>query len=136
MAIDDQDSTPRWLRHDKPIEVDLATLGQFAKALQDEIDNNFTPHMDFIINSLDPGADAFQRKPDFPEINAAYYTYNDSRYQAMALLNAYRLATGDLAKAADLIAQQYAGTDAFAAARTADVQKAFADADRLEWVIK
>jgi hypothetical protein len=129
--LDDDTMTPGWLRDYRPIEVDLATLAEFAKALQDEVDLNFTPHMTRVVDALDPGADPFARKPYFPEINAAWYTYIDARDRAVNLLNAYRTATMTLARAADLIARDYTGSDAFAEARVADVQQAFSDAKKL-----
>lgn len=120
------DDTPRWLRDYQPIEVDLGTLGQFAKALQDEVEQNFRPHAARLVNSLDPGQDPFRRSEGFLELTAAWYSYADSRDRAIQLLSAYASATSILASAAQLIVQRYGDSDAFAAAQADDVQAAFA----------
>jgi hypothetical protein len=125
---DQLDGTPQWLRGDRPIQVDLATLEQFAKALQDEVDLNFKPHVQRIATALTDTGMPFQRKDDFRELTTTRDTYLDSRTRMIYQLVGFAEATAELAAAARLIAQHYGDSDTFAAAQVADVQQAIAEA--------
>jgi hypothetical protein len=57
--VSSDDDTPSWLRDYRPIEVDISTLDQFARVLQEDLDVNFVPHMARVLGGLDPGTDAF-----------------------------------------------------------------------------
>ena len=122
------DDTSGWLADYRPVEVDLSTLAQFAKALRDEVDLNFRPHAARLIDALDPGADPFESRDGFFELMAAWNQYGFCRDRAIQLLVAYANATEQLATAADLVAQRYRDTDALAAAQLSDIEKAFATA--------
>jgi hypothetical protein len=120
------DLPPPWLQSSRPLEVDLETLAQFAKALRDEVELNFGPHLTRILGELDDGQVPFQAKAGFLELAAAQLTYGDSRDRAVELLDAYAKGTRALADAADAVAAHYRGGDAFARATMDDVQRAFA----------
>jgi hypothetical protein len=113
------DSAPAWLRDCRQIDVDLAGLTQFARALRDEVDLNFQPHAARIFGDLDRGAPPFDAKAGFVELTSASDTYLNSRDRALGLLQAYVQATRELAAAADEAAKNYGGSDDRSAALTA-----------------
>jgi hypothetical protein len=126
------DLPPVWLQDYRPIEVDLETLAQFAKALQDEVDLNFAPHMMRILANLDGGQAPFEARDGFLELATAQMTYGDSRDRAVELLDAHVKGTRALAAAADAIAARYRSSDAYARATLTDVQQAFVRVGRPE----
>ena len=75
---------PVWLRDSHPIEVDVGTLAQFGKALQDEVDLNLRPHIDRIFDGLDQATSPFARKPGFLELQDAWFTYGSCKYETLA----------------------------------------------------
>jgi hypothetical protein len=109
---------------DTPIEVNLSTLGQFAKALRDEVDQNYYPQARTIIETIDARAAPFAAPGDCYELLSAHDQYGYCRDGAIELLAKYGVATEELAMAAELIAKRYADSDAFVAAQVADVQDA------------
>jgi hypothetical protein len=124
------DDAPRWLQDYHPLEVDLSTLAQFAKALRDEVDLNFRPHVEQIERELDPAHSPFHLRPGFLELEAAWYTHAECKARALDLLAAYAATTAELAAAAEQVANQYRGSDAFAAAQAMDVHNALTDATK------
>ncbi len=115
----------RWLDDYRPIEVDVSSLAKLAKALRDEVEQNFRPHAKRVIDTLDPGTEALPPKPGIQEWEAARGQYTDGRNRAISLLDAYSQATLQIAEAADLIARRYQDSDAFAKATVSDVHDAF-----------
>jgi hypothetical protein len=122
------DATPAWLADCRPIEVDAATLAQFAKALQDELDLNFVPHTAKIFDGLDPGTAPFHHKDGFLELQAAWVTYVDTKARTLNLVQAYANATAELAEAGRILARNYRDSDQLAAARLSDVEQALTQA--------
>jgi hypothetical protein len=110
---------------DRPIEVDVSSLAKFAKALRDELEWSFRPQASWVIDTIDPGVEALPPKPGIQEWEMARTQYTDGRNRAISLLNAYHFATVLIADAADLIAQRYRDSDAYAKATAADVRGAF-----------
>jgi hypothetical protein len=114
-----------WLDDYQPIEVDISSLGKFAKALRDEVDQNFHPHRLRITSTLDSGVEALPPKPGVIEWEAARKQYAVGRDQALLLLEKYEQATSQIAEAADLIARRYRDSDQFSRATVSDVHDAF-----------
>jgi hypothetical protein len=128
------DDMPGWLADCRPVEVDISTLAQFAKALRDEVESNFVPHMQLVIETLDPGRKALPAGEGFGELAATRGRYEDCRNRAIDLMDAYARVTREIADAADAVAQQYRGSDVFAAARADQVRGAFTAAARVNGV--
>jgi hypothetical protein len=120
----------RWPDEYRPIEVDLSSLGKFAKALRDEVELNFRHHARRIGDTLDPGEEALPAKPGIAEWEAARGQYADGRNRAISLLGAYERATSQIAEAAEVIARRYRDSDQFAQATVSDVHDAFSQAAR------
>jgi hypothetical protein len=121
----DEGATPAWLRDSRPIEVDVSTLSGFAKALRDEVELNFRPHLGRVVDGLAPATAPFPLREDFTELAAAWWAYGDCKGRTADLLQAYADATLELARAAEIVAANYRGTDQLAAAKLGDVQQAF-----------
>ena len=115
---------------DRPIEVDVSSLAKFAKALRDELELSFRPQASWVIDTIDPGVEALPPKPGIQEWEMARTQYTDGRNRAIDLLNAYHQATLQIADAADVIAERYRSSDAYARATIADVHDAFDQAAR------
>ena len=110
---------------DRPIEVDVSSLAKFAKTLRDELESSFRPQASWVIDTIDPGVEALPAKPGIQEWELARSQYTDGRNRAIDLLNAYQFATLQVADAADLVAQRYRDSDAYARATAADVRGVF-----------
>jgi hypothetical protein len=126
MTTTADDDAPVWLQDYHPIEADLSTLAEFARALRDELTQNFVPHARRLLADLD-GDTPFVVRDGFVELEHARDKYSTSRDRAIELLNAYAVATQGFADAADKVAKEYRDSDAFAAATLRDVQGVFAD---------
>jgi len=113
----------------RPIEVDVSSLAQLAKTLRDEVELNYHPQAQRVIDTIDPGNDALPPKP-IEEWEAARNQYKAGRNRAIDLLSGYESATLQIADAADFIAQRYRDSDAYARATIADVRDAFDQAAR------
>ena len=90
----------------RPIEVDVSSLAQLAKTLRDEVELNYHPQAQRVIDTIDPGNDALPPKP-IEEWEAARNQYKAGRNRAIDLLSGYESATLQIADAADFIAQRY-----------------------------
>jgi hypothetical protein len=116
------DDTPAWLRGSHPVEADLSTLAEFAKALMDELNLNFRPHAMRTVNQF--VSPAFIAPEGFVELTEAHATYSDSVERIRALLDAHSSATWDLATAAETVARRYRDSDAYSASTVGDVRGA------------
>lgn len=116
------DETPAWLRGDHPIEADLSTLAEFAKALKDELTLNFQPHAIRQVNQL--ASPAFTAPEGFVELTEAHTAYSNSLERTRALLDSHSAATWDLATAAETVAKRYRASDGYSAATVGDVRGA------------
>jgi hypothetical protein len=117
--------TKHWVDGYRPVEVDLSTLATFARTLREEVDANFAPHAQRVIEALDPGVGALPHAPDFQELKATRDRYLDCRDAAISMLDEYRRVTLEIAEAAETIEQSYRDTDAYARAQAAQVHSAF-----------
>lgn len=104
-----------------PLEVDLAGLADFARALRDEQNQRFAPVATDALDVFQSGQATVLADPAFAELGLARSAHQLSLDQAVQLLSAYSVALVALADAADEVATRYAGSDAFAAATIADV---------------
>jgi len=125
------DDGPQWLADYRPVEADISTLGKFAKALRDEVELNFGPHAQRVMNMLDPGTGALPGRPGFWEWEATRGRYTDGRNRAITLMDTYARVTLEIAAAAELIARRYQDSDAFARAQVTDVHDAFTEAAKV-----
>jgi hypothetical protein len=104
-----------------PLEVDLAGLADFARALRDEQSQRFAPVATAALDVFQAGQATVLADPAFAELGLARSAHQLSLDQAVQLLSAYSVALVALADAADEVAARYAGSDAFAEATVADV---------------
>ena len=70
----------------RPVKVDLSTLATFAKMLHDEVNLNFAPHAQRVIDTLDPGAGPLPPGDEFLELAATRGRYFDCRDTAISML--------------------------------------------------
>lgn len=126
--IPEQDRGPAWLRDYGytdfgDIAADIAAMEQFAKRLAADLQDNYVPHLtgvtDAMLTELPSPAATF---PELVEFMTAHQTAQDSTQT-----NVYNFANGTnhFVTAAQTISEEYRGSDAFARARVADVDKAF-----------
>jgi hypothetical protein len=117
--------TKHWVDGYRPVEVDLSTLATFARTLREEVDANFAPHAQRVIEALDPGVGPLPVGSDFQELTATRDRYLDCRDAAISMLDEYRRVTLEIAQAAETIEQSYRGSDAYSRAQVAQVSAAF-----------
>ncbi|MFC7548257.1 hypothetical protein [Plantactinospora sp. GCM10030261] len=122
MATPDEDRPPAWLRDLTGIEADIREMTQLAAALDNEVRQNYQPHLAVIDD--DVAVDIPAPSADFPELCAFLDEHRVAQVNTTNNAYAFRDATGGFALAASEISQRYAGTDAFAAARVRDVESA------------
>jgi hypothetical protein len=104
-----------------PLEVDLAGLADFARALHDEQSQHFAPVASAAIDVFQSGQATVLADPAFAELGLARSAHQLSLDQAVQLLSSYSVALVALAEAANEVATRYAGSDAFAQATVTDV---------------
>ena len=114
----------------RPVKVDLSTLATFAKMLNDEVNLNFAPHAQRVIDTLDPGAGPLPPGDEFLELAATRGRYFDCRDTAISMLDKYRQVTLEIAEAAATIERNYRGSDAYSRAQVGQVKDAFDAAAR------
>jgi hypothetical protein len=104
-----------------PLEVDLAGLADFARALHDEQNQRFAPTASAAIEVFQSGEATVLADPAFAELGLARSAHQLSLDQAVQLLSSYSVALVTLADTAGEVAARYAGSDAFAEATVTDV---------------
>lgn len=124
MAIPEEDLGPAWIRdyRNSGIEADIQRMEDFAAKLDAEIRNHYIPHLSLISDDvtieLPPVAEAFW------ELWAFLDVHQQALQQSTSNVTTYRDATGGFVVAAKEISKRYRDTDAFTAARAADVEAA------------
>ncbi|SCL27499.1 hypothetical protein GA0070616_3511 [Micromonospora nigra] len=122
--IPEEDRPASWLHGYGGIEADIRQLREFADRLRGEVERNYAPHLRYIEHDMKAPvpnpADAFLELVQFLR---AHWETQQAATNAVWGVGAV---TGRLAGAAETVASTYAGTDAFSAARVADVERALA----------
>jgi hypothetical protein len=122
--IPEEDRPASWLRDYAGVEADIRQMRQFADRLQAEVERNYAPHLSYIADDMKAKvpnpADAFVELVQF------LHAHNEIQQAAVNMVWDVARATGFLASAAGRIAGHYENTDAFSAARVADVERALA----------
>lgn len=125
--IPDEDRGPAWLRDYGSadfgqIEADIRAMEQFAAKLSDNVKGSYAPHLSAVTDAMST------RLPDppgeFVELLTFLFAHNEA--QDVTHQNVYNYANGTqgFATAAADISRKYTGSDAFAHAQVADVDKA------------
>ncbi|MFF5215594.1 hypothetical protein [Micromonospora sp. NPDC000442] len=121
--IPEVDRQASWLRGSGGVEADIRQLRGFAEQLRAEVEGSYAPHLRYIaddmLTTVPNPADAFIELVHF--MRSHWETQQATTNAVWGVGDA----TGHLAEAAKLVAEQYADTDAFSAARVADVHRAF-----------
>ncbi|MFJ6195174.1 hypothetical protein [Micromonospora sp. NPDC092111] len=111
-----------WLRDYGGIEADIRQLREFADRLQAEVERNYAPHLPYIADDMTTAVpnpcDAFVELVQFLQAHWEIQQATSDMVHGLAG------ATSQLAAAAGRVAADYRGTDAFANARLADVERA------------
>ncbi|GIJ19569.1 hypothetical protein [Micromonospora lutea] len=120
--IPEEDRPASWLRGTGGVEADISQLRDFAEQLRAELEIGYAPHLRYIaddmLTTVPNPADAFIELVQFMR------THWETQQATTNAVWGVGDATGHLAEAAKIVAEQYADTDAFAAARVADVHQA------------
>ncbi|MFC3504333.1 hypothetical protein ACFOOK_25660 [Micromonospora krabiensis] len=107
------------------IEADIRQLREFADLLTAEVERDYAPHLPHIAEDmtapLPNPCDAFIELVHFLR------AHHETQQATVEMVWGARGVTGHLAAAAGTVADRYAGTDAFTAARVVDVEQALAD---------
>ncbi|WBB65009.1 hypothetical protein [Micromonospora sp. WMMD812] len=123
--IPEEDGPAAWLNGHGGIEADIRQLREFADRLASEVERNYAPHLSYIAEDmtapLPNPCDAFIELVHFLR------AHHETQQAAVEMVWGVRGATGHLAAAAGTVADRYAGSDAFSAARVVDVEHALAD---------
>ena len=109
------------------IRVDLDGLHDFARKLRQETDATMRRCLDKVTLTLATGT-PFGVHSASGNVFAAKARYRTSAVRAVETMRQYVLMAEALADAAETIANRYAGSDAFAAARAGEVQQEYAAA--------
>ncbi|SCF33158.1 hypothetical protein GA0070216_11010 [Micromonospora matsumotoense] len=111
-----------WLGNYGGIEADIRQMREFADHLQAEVERNYTPHLRYIADDMTTAVpnpcDAFIELVHFLQ------AHWETQQATSDLVHGLAGATGRLATAANRIATDYQGADAFANARVTDVERA------------
>ncbi|GIJ32273.1 hypothetical protein [Micromonospora sediminimaris] len=120
--IPEEDRQASWLRGSAGVEADIRQLRDFAEQLRAEVEGSYAPYLRYIaddmLTTVPNPADAFVELVHFMR------THWETQQATTNAVWGVGDATGHLAEAAKLVAEQYADTDAFSAARVADVHRA------------
>ncbi|MET8263349.1 hypothetical protein ACWD8I_02340 [Micromonospora arida] len=123
--IPEEDRPAPWLRGYGGIEADISQLREFADRLAAEVESNYAPHLSYIAEDM--SAKLPNPCDAFIELVTFLHAHHETQQATADMVYAVRGATGHLAAAADQVATHYADSDAFTAARVADVQRALAN---------
>ena len=119
--IPEEDRAPAWLRGYGDLRVDFSRLDEFAAALEDELMQNYLPHLqkikDDMAVALPPG------HPGFGELTGFLASHDRAKNSTTVLMDNIERATRGFATAAREVANSYKNTDAFAAAQFHQVQQ-------------
>ncbi|MFS8478293.1 MAG: hypothetical protein FWJ93_04865 [Micromonosporaceae bacterium] len=111
------------------IHVNLAALADLVGVMRTETNAGLRPESAEVRAGLGDGV-CFGVRSASGYVYDAKHRYHESLTQAMRLLGQYLWVAEILTDAAEIVARKYAHTDALSAARTADVDKALAEAVR------
>ena len=103
----------------KDIQVNTSDLEAFAQSLKAELEQNYLPHRDKMAADLAVG-DVYTNE-SFTEFIQALTRHAEIRQITLDRLFDHGDGTGALSVAADKISKNYAGSDAYAAATTRDL---------------
>ena len=127
--IPEEDRQPAWLRGYGDLRVDFNRLDEFAAALENELMQNYLPHLqkikDDMAVALPPG------HPDFGELTGFLASHHAAKEDTTFLMDELQRATQGFAAAAREVSKSYRNTDAFAAAQFHVVQKHLDENDLL-----
>ncbi|WP_328850661.1 hypothetical protein OG994_20505 [Micromonospora globbae] len=122
--IPEEDRPAAWLNGYGSIDADIRQLREFADRLAAEVERHYAPHLSYIAEDvtapLPNPCDAFIELVHFLQ------AHHETQQASVDMVWGVCGATGRLAAAAGTVADRYAGSDAFSAARIVDVEQALA----------
>lgn len=119
-----EDRPPAFIADYKDIQVNTDDLEAFAKSLHAELQQNYLPHRDKMATDLAVG-DIYTNE-QFSEFIGALKRHAEIRQLTLDRLFDHGDGTGALSRAADKISKNYAGSDAYSAATSRDVETVIA----------
>jgi hypothetical protein len=119
-----EDRPSQFIADYKDIEVKTDDLEAFAKSLQAELEQNYLPHRDKMATDLAVG-DVYTNE-SFTEFIQALTRHAEIRQITLRRLFDHGDGTDTLSVAADQISKNYAGSDAYSAATSRDVDDVIA----------
>jgi len=119
-----EDRPPAFIADYKDIEVKTDDLESFANSLHAELQQNYLPHRDKMASDLVVG-DVYTNE-NFTEFIGALKRHAEIRQLTIDRLFDHGDGTGALSRAADKISKNYAGSDAYSAATSRDVNSVIA----------
>jgi hypothetical protein len=137
MGLPEEDKGPAWLRDwssktghteldtftgsvdPNALAVDITSLLAFAKALQNEHENDFRPHVRMVFEDMS----AAPAQPDarFVELTETMTHHRDMLVQTSTALANHDAAVIAFVQAAEAISKEYRGADAMSSAKVSDV---------------
>ena len=117
-----KDAAPNW-----GVRVDLAGLVDLARAIRQGNESTLQPQSDFVRSDLLYGV-CFGATSASGYVTGARQQYHAALLRALEQMRAHIRAAELLADAAERVALNYAGVDALATARVADVERALLEA--------
>jgi hypothetical protein len=123
MAVPEEGLGPGWPpEHGAGIRAEIARLDEFAAALDADVRDHYLPEM--LRLHQDMSAELPRPLGSFPELTSFLQAHQATAQDTSDVVYTVADATGGFAYAARRVSERYAETDAFAAARVADVEAA------------
>jgi hypothetical protein len=124
--IPEDDRGPAWLRDYGftdfgDIAADINAMQEYAQKLAADVADNFTPHFAGMSSAMETRLP--EANPAFYELSSFVEAHKTVRGLTQDNVHAFGLGTSVLAAAAQKVSHDYRGTDAFAHAKAADINK-------------
>ena len=123
-----EDREPAWLQDYEytnfgDIAVDITAMEEFAKKLEAEVQNNYASHLPSVVDGMLTQLPA--PSTTFPELCTFMQTHQAAQDATQSNVFQFANGTNSFALAAQAISAEYRGSDAFANARLADIDRVF-----------
>jgi hypothetical protein len=124
-----EDREPAWLQDYEytnfgDIAVDITAMEEFAKKLEAEVQDNYASHLPSVVDGMLTQLPA--PSTTFPELCTFMQTHQAAQDATQSNVFEFANGTNHFAVAAQNISAEYRGSDVFAQARVADVERALA----------
>jgi hypothetical protein len=125
MPVDNE--PPSWIDNFGSIETDIQAMEEFAATLANEVETGYAPHLEQVTAAM--LTEIPKANPNFSELQSFLQYHHEVQQQTYSNTFNFSAGTRHFASAAQVISDEYQGSDAYANAQVGDVDKAFAIAD-------